>query len=43
MYTRICEYKKWRGHSYALYLRGGPRKLEPLSTNKNAATPRRGA
>ena len=28
--------KEWRGHSYALYLRGGPRKLEPLISNKNA-------
>ena len=27
---------KWRGHSYALNLRGGHRNLEPLSTYKNA-------
>ena len=34
-------YKEWRGHSYALYLRGWPRKLEPLTQYKNATMPKR--
>lgn len=29
-------HKEWRGHSYALNLRGEPRKMEPLLSNKNA-------
>ena len=29
-------HRKWRGHPYALNLRGEPRKLEPLLSNKNA-------
>jgi len=29
-------HKEWRGHPYALNLRGEPRKLEPLLSNKNA-------
>ena len=29
-------YKEWRGQSYALNLRGEPRNLEPLLSDKNA-------
>ena len=34
-------HKEWRGHSYALYLRGAPGKLEPLPTYKNAPRQKR--
>ena len=33
-------HKEWRGHSYALNLRGARRKMEPPYSNKNA--PRQG-
>ena len=29
-------HKEWRGHSYALNLRGAPEKMEPLYSYKNA-------
>ena len=32
-------HKEWRGHPYALYLRGAPENLEPLTQYKNATTP----
>ena len=35
------KHKEWRGHSYALYLRGAPGKMEPLPTYKNAPRQRR--
>ncbi len=37
------KHKEWRGHSYALYLRGAPQKWNPSLRYKNAATPKRGA
>ena len=39
VYAKV-RYKEWRGHPYALDLRGRPRKFgTPLYTYKNATTP----